>query len=165
MKRKSKRERAVEEAGKMLQEDPIFRENFLNALNPHVSPLIRAVLAAVLELSIRKQELANTDSKASLDSTKGYRPDVPTCEGLYRAIMRCTTVQEVEAAFTADRLVCSFPENARSDPFLGGFCRDCPFRHVISSRALYELSIRKQGLASTDSKASPDSTKGDSSAK
>lgn len=35
-------------------------------------------------------------------------PDVPTCEGLYRAIMRCTTVREVEAAFTAHRLVCSF---------------------------------------------------------
>lgn len=35
-------------------------------------------------------------------------PDVPTCEGLYRAIMRCTTVREVEAAFTAHRMVCAF---------------------------------------------------------
>jgi len=28
-------------------------------------------------------------------------PDVPTCEGLHRAIMRCTTVRDVEAAFRA----------------------------------------------------------------
>ena len=35
-------------------------------------------------------------------------PDMPTCEGLYRAIMRCTTVRQVEQSFTAHRLVCPF---------------------------------------------------------
>ena len=60
----SKRERAQKEVGKLLLEDPIFRDNFLKALNPHVSPIIRAVL----ELALSKQGLARTVSRPSPDS-------------------------------------------------------------------------------------------------
>ena len=117
-KLKSKRERAAVEVGKMLQEDPVFRifnaddraENFLKALNPHVSLTLRAVLESSIHVEVGK--MLQEDPVFRENFLKALNPHVS-----------------------------------------------------LILRAVLESSIQKQKLAGTDSKASPDSIKGDSSAK